>query len=321
MDPGSPEDDPQIGPDPWTLSRNQWLDVFAQGPHTSFKIIEVLLGELNLTYGDLLANPACLQPFSDNWRDWVTNVFDDPWIRTWDYDTGRCTSFAIKVAYGLESHPDYRGVFDFKYYNLGRHRVARCDRTTVVIDSESKYGPRLLPENAEWTDTPGEHRGWWRYHNGVSIFEERRSGGPRGTGTLRHILPITREEALGICLKEITDMAVLVCLFRSIRPLEQGSQPWVAQYHGVVRWRISERRIELTPDLDRRDSFYCITFGRPGGSRETNRQCINNFVAFIRDCGIEQQWRADGINQFNQELWKAAIQVWGGFPVWSERLT
>ena len=88
-------------------------------------------------------------------------------------------------------------------------------------------------------------------------------------------------------------------------------------YHGMLRWRISHKRIELTQNMTRRREIFCITFGRRGGTAETNLDCVRNFVAFIRVHGRLDQWNADGISQFHQELWKAAVAVWG-FPIWSQ---
>jgi len=86
-------------------------------------------------------------------------------------------------------------------------------------------------------------------------------------------------------------------------------------YHGVVRWRLADRRVELIRDIARKYEFSTITFGKQGGNNETHQQCVTNFVAFVRACGIEAQWTHDGNDSFHRELWKAAIRVWG-YPVW-----
>lgn len=83
----------------------------------------------------------------------------------------------------------------------------------------------------------------------------------------------------------------------------------------MIRWRLSAKRIELTPDVNRKDVFSTINFVRTGGTKATNRECARNLIAFVRHCGIEHQWRADGIDEFHKELWKAAVNAWGR-PIW-----
>lgn len=102
---------------------------------------------------------------------------------------------------------------------------------------------------------------------------------------------------------------------------DQGPCPTInhqtaeAQYHGAVRWRLAQRRIELLPNVNRRDQFATITFGE--GDEETNRICARKLVAFIRACGIEDQWRAGSCDLFNRQLWRAAIKECG-YPVYRE---
>lgn len=81
----------------------------------------------------------------------------------------------------------------------------------------------------------------------------------------------------------------------------------------MIRWRLAEHRIELIADINNKDQISTITFGR--GNQETHRDCVLNLVAFIKACGIKDQWKADGIDRFNNQLWKAAIMEWG-YPVW-----
>ncbi|KAK4209366.1 hypothetical protein QBC37DRAFT_294714 [Rhypophila decipiens] len=85
-------------------------------------------------------------------------------------------------------------------------------------------------------------------------------------------------------------------------------------YHGSIRWRTQKRRIEPIPNLSRADEFGAITFG--DGTPETHRECATNIVTFVRHCGAESQWKEGGIDQFNRELWKAAVKAWG-LPVWT----
>lgn len=72
--------------------------------------------------------------------------------------------------------------------------------------------------------------------------------------------------------------------------------------------------------MERRREIFCITFGGTEDSRgnsNTNFTCIQDFTAFIKFYGNKAQWESDGISDFNRELWKAAVALWG-YPVWSQ---
>lgn len=116
---------------------------------------------MGLTYEEVLANPEKLAKFN---RELITeeNINESPLFLTWSSLTGRCTSFAVKVIEILNTrHP---GMFDFKFYDVGRHRVARCQNTGVLIDSSSNVGAVVLKEDENWTSLEGIS-GRWNYIN------------------------------------------------------------------------------------------------------------------------------------------------------------
>ncbi|KAM7187465.1 hypothetical protein V8F33_011205 [Rhypophila sp. PSN 637] len=307
----SPDDYNEDGPNiAFSHCRDQWIQAFNEGPHTSFKMFQKILEVLELGAQDVLHDPTRLLDFRARYVD--EHQLYSRYYDTWAGRSGRCTSFAIKVARGLEQmYPGDR--FQFEFFDLGKHRVARCQRYGFIIDSESRRGIEMLPEGVNWTTTTDDRRGRWKYYNNHSVFEDRTSSNPREN---RDIFPITAAVALGICLEQVARNAVLVCLFRSIPDYPSTSihdQASTVQYRGAVRWRLAMRRMELTPSLDDRDDYSTITFG--DGSPETNRECAINLVAFIKRCGIEHQWKADEIDRFNRQLWQAAILEWG-YPVW-----
>jgi hypothetical protein len=87
-----------------------------------FKKVVVAGTLLGLSYRGILENPARLNSLS---RDDVTEEnISQPLSETWFSRTGRCTSFNLKVSTLLEErYPNFR------YFSVGRHRVARCERT------------------------------------------------------------------------------------------------------------------------------------------------------------------------------------------------
>ncbi|KAK4215440.1 hypothetical protein QBC37DRAFT_398710 [Rhypophila decipiens] len=283
---------------------DEWIRAYNQGPFTSFKMVEVILGVLKLEARDILRDPTQLSVFQgrrvNEEKLWTT------YLDTWAKSTGRCTSFAIRVAEELRTqYPD--DGFHFEFFNLGRHRVARCRRYGFVIDSESPKGIDILRDHQDWISTPDQERGRWRFYENHSVFEARTN--PRDRYDVH---PIPAAAALGICLEEVANHGVLVCVFRQSFVSTEDQTPQV-EYHGSIRWRLSKRRMELAPHLKYPDRIATITFG--DGNKETNRECVANLRAFILDCGFDYQWKADAIDIFNRQLWKAAVLEWG-YPVW-----
>ena len=77
----------------------------------------------------------------------------------------------------------------------------------------------------------------------------------------------------------------------------------------------------MRPNLSSNAQFKCfVTFGGDGASPDTHRECILNFVRFIRTYGVWDQWVVDDIRGIHQRLWGAAVTVWG-LPVWSVETT
>lgn len=75
--------------------------------------------------------------------------------------TGRCTSFALTCVQNLEcltpTTSDNENYWDFKFYDLGGHRIARCENTGVVIDSSSEEGAVVVNEGKDAWNRVGEN--------------------------------------------------------------------------------------------------------------------------------------------------------------------
>ncbi|KAI1213335.1 uncharacterized protein F4807DRAFT_261079 [Annulohypoxylon truncatum] len=152
--------------------------------------------------------PAKLKKFDQN-SVTEEDLSKAPFSSTWSSATGRCTSFALKAAALLDARfPD---LFRFQYYDIGRHRVARCANTGVLIDSSSVAGAVILKERQEWISIHGL-TGRWKYADGVLIYERSPKHGKKSA------VPIAPEKALGTCLKEVAKDATLICLFRYYSP-------------------------------------------------------------------------------------------------------
>lgn len=188
--------------------REQWAQAFNQGPHTSFQMFQFVMRALRMETGELFRDPTRLADFR------ARRVGDeelDSLLRdyTWNGRPGRCTTFAIRVAHRLQELYPEDG-FQFEFFDLGKHRVARCSRYGFLIDSEAKWGVEMLRDDEDWSSTPNHERGRWRYSIDHSIFEDWTEPS-RG---VRDVQPIRAATAFGICLEQVARNAVLVCVFR-----------------------------------------------------------------------------------------------------------
>lgn len=159
------------------LADAEWRKAFDAGPYTGFAMLDYLVKKAGLSWNDILAkgfvkNSANKQlqldalPYND-WRKSPSTITSDPTMKTtWQGRTGRCTSFTVKIVTELEAK--YPQTYAFKIYDLGRHRIARCEKTGVLIDSSSLQGAFRLPED-EWTRIEASEASW-KWIKGESKF-------------------------------------------------------------------------------------------------------------------------------------------------------
>jgi hypothetical protein len=157
-----------------TYVNEVWFKTFSQAPYTSIWMIEYLLGKTDLSYEEILEDPGILhktledEPLRFEYEDEFKYISSRP---------GRCTSFAIQVVRDLEETADERGHrdrFEFEFFELGFHRVARCKKTGIMIDSSSSHGAFILKEGA-WETFTGLAK--WEWNPGNSRFEKSSTSG------------------------------------------------------------------------------------------------------------------------------------------------
>lgn len=149
-----------------------WKQVFVEGSYTGFVMIDYLRSHANnIEWSDVLksgySKKKGLIALSQVANQREAIMKDAKLNTTWAGTTGRCTSFAVKVISLLEKQSP--GTFKFNIYDLGRHRVARCENTGILIDSSSKNGAFPLPEG-EWVRIEGSEASW-KWIKGKSKFE------------------------------------------------------------------------------------------------------------------------------------------------------
>jgi hypothetical protein len=157
-------------------AQRSWQAVFAGGPYTGLKMLEYLIVKGGKTPKGFLQNPKTeLSTVMQEIRNHTIAEMEP----TWKGKTGRCTSLAVKVVDGLAGTKVGNNlVYNWCIYDLTRHRIARCLKTGIVIDSSSTIvgGAFVLPEG-QWqrfdkTDAS------WKFKSSESKFE--RDGNPEG---------------------------------------------------------------------------------------------------------------------------------------------
>ena len=155
--------------DPISTANDAWCQVFDGGPYTSLKMLEYLKNknEPALSYDQFVEDREVLRQVS---REKIETDEMEGGLRIlWASETGRCTSFAVKVIDILEQqHP---GTFDFAIYDLKGHRIARCRNTGALIDSSSIHGAFELKEG-EWKSFEDSEKRW-KWISGKSKFEAK----------------------------------------------------------------------------------------------------------------------------------------------------
>ncbi|KAI2620571.1 hypothetical protein GGR54DRAFT_639604 [Hypoxylon sp. NC1633] len=296
----------------WTpeeVAKYWWEDVFHYGAYTNYHQVDYLVKKAAKTASDpwqtVLRDPNIVSRniTTEDLKNDESATFKKTWA-----SPGRCTSFTIRVIRHLEEHDSPS--FDFKIYDLNGHRVARCERTGILIDSSSARGSITLP-NGEWTTLEDEgDRGTtqdesvvsWKWIDGKSKFE--RGGKQSMSSTVLSV-----QDSMTICLNEVKKRFEPLFLFRSFTEDR-------AHYHGMIKWVVKKKQLHLIYELQTRNARI-ISFDEHG-TTETKAECVKEVADFIKNYGGPMglfQWRA-GVGEstataVHDKLWNAAIGVWG----------
>ncbi|ROV88652.1 hypothetical protein VMCG_10300 [Cytospora schulzeri] len=194
----------------------EWMKAFNEGPYTGYVMLEYLVKKAGLKWNDILnkgfvKNTVTKQyqldalPY-DAWVKEPNKIMADPAMKmTWQGRTGRCTSFTVKIISELEKkHPK---AYDFRIYDLGRHRIARCEKTGVLIDSSSLQGAFKLPED-QWVRIRASEASW-KWIKGESKFVRQDGAKVQVSKT-----PVTQQQAMFNCLIDLIPAKSVATFFR-----------------------------------------------------------------------------------------------------------
>ncbi|KAM0435989.1 hypothetical protein ACHAPT_002881 [Fusarium lateritium] len=221
--------------------------------------------------------------------------------------TGHCTSFALKVVSILDEH--LPNIFDFKTFDVSCHRLARCEKTDLVIDSGSRSGPFKLPNTGSW------------YHKEACNYRKKKTGNQPDVpvqGRKPTDIVLTPAEAMAKCLEEIAKKTALVVIFRSY-------MAGASEFHGMVKWDIvkaTQKRLQLVPDIEKDAQRYEVIWVEDGvkcaGTPESAESCKRNVKGFMKKCGgpfAKMQLLADNTSKLHDDIWDALCEAYGN-PVW-----
>ncbi|KAL2130687.1 hypothetical protein VTI74DRAFT_6074 [Chaetomium olivicolor] len=282
-----------------------WVRIFNGGPYTALAMLRYILNTAGTTPDKLVSNVNVVGKVT---ATQIKGQHDITKMREiWAKNTGRCTSFAVKAVDSLESLKNTK--YKFEIYDLQGHRVARCRETGVVIDSSSTMpgGAFVLLEGGwarfEKTDAS------WKFKSSESKFESQ--GNAQGL-VKKSSSPISPAQAMWICLE-----GVEANVGRSVPTLFRSTDArGVPTYHGMVSWVLSKRAIELVPDISKakRNRKVIIQWAKDKNMQGTVadlKACVRELEQFVKNYGGAKQWVADGINEFHDQLFSAAVVAWG----------
>ncbi|KAE8326298.1 hypothetical protein BDV39DRAFT_206191 [Aspergillus sergii] len=280
-----------------------WEEAFKDGPYSNFLQGEYLVNKSGESWGSILKDKNLLKKkikIEDLTKDQSTSF-----IRTW-WAAGRCTSFATRIVRQLQEYSS--ASFDFKFYDLNGHRVARCMKTGILIDSSSATGVLVLNDGDDWTTIAGDTRNrQWKWRAGMSKFD----GGQGLVCSLSLSLPITwgfltRLETHGLL------EGVRKCPLRPAVSFAQG----LAHFHGMIKWIPSKKQLILIKQLGERDNI-TIQFDKSGttATEAKSRGAVADFITQYGGSEGVGQWKfgqqGHRAMDIHEKIWSAAIQAWG----------
>lgn len=142
-------------------AQKQWERFFRKDAYTNFTEVEYLRRLARKSWEALLEDPKLLARCSHDER--IRGDMSARKTETWRRP-GRCTSFALVVVNALEQ--EFPGKYNFRYYDVGDHRLARCATSGVIIDSSSRVGVIVSRDN-QWSQRDTVGQSWGKIH-GVS---------------------------------------------------------------------------------------------------------------------------------------------------------
>lgn len=300
-----------------------WSLHFNAEPYTSFVMVDYLLQNAGISYAELWTSPNTLTK-----KFTKSTVLGTNWTLPIFYSPGRCTTFALRMEELLCEVPG----MDVEFHHTQRHRLGRCKKTGMLIDTNSLGGPFILVEGAEVKRKKGDRPQNFKYLSGTSIYTTENSGGKEYQQKSKG--PCTREQAMSKCLLEVAMEKELepLCYFRFVRShvlsikarsnilrsydlINAENALYNTSYYGMIKWRIQHRDLLLIPDpKDNTPNLITIVWDGSGTAEGEDRckAVLKDFISqYGGPHGHGQWYTADFVADIHCKFWSAANGLWG----------
>ncbi|KAM0230389.1 hypothetical protein ACHAP5_011392 [Fusarium lateritium] len=278
------------------IATQEWREAHKGSSLTSLPMVDFLLELGNIDYSEFVRLPkASLSGFQH--KDILNAVWNELRSSTDNkrlITSGRCTILPIQAMQQIELKCP--GKTHFQMYDVGFHRLARCTFTYLVLDSSNN--------NAEaFIQAPGTSYN----HKAKSI-----------RSTIQTVEPISKEKAITECLKEVADRQKAVTYFRDYNE-KKG-----AFFKGFMEWYIEDDRtrgkakkfLVLMPSRSKPDAVTRIVWqeGHPNDNPQrppSDQKSMEALGKFITRHGSWAQWRLNGCNIVNRQIWESLNSAYG----------
>ncbi|RSM19106.1 hypothetical protein CDV31_002027 [Fusarium ambrosium] len=110
-------------------------------------------------------------------------------------------------------------ISDFKTFDVSHHRLSRCEKTSLLVDSGSKRKRMKLSDTGVWATTELDKTEWY-YHEGAWNYPKKEGlnhlpGVPVNKKQLANVV-LAPADAMAKCLEEVTKKTAVTMLSHSV---------------------------------------------------------------------------------------------------------
>ena len=157
--------------DIWRQVKTKWFERFNAQPYSCFFILNHLVTVCaGMSYEELLKNPMSLQG-----KCTEASISNTEKLSELIHLPGRCTTIVLQMADAFKKSLD----LDFKFHDMNLHRIARCSKTGILLDSLLACGPIVLEKDKVEKRNDASHPQTFYYESGSSEYETVDRSGDR----------------------------------------------------------------------------------------------------------------------------------------------
>ncbi|KAH8878583.1 hypothetical protein GQ53DRAFT_756599 [Thozetella sp. PMI_491] len=310
------------------FAKQEWQNTYHNGSYTTLLMLDFLIKRRGITYSDYLRNRDLILDKKDliaykarirrlaaeedkravdgefaHTHKWLGQFPDKDFDSIIDNGTGRCTSFAIQISRALEQK--HKNTYDFRFYRLGIHHLARCSRTEIVIDSTTPPF-RLRPYETFRisAETDAYHR-TWQFSPPDSSLLSKQHEGKEEDGQLYQDESVNWRNAIQYCLVDVAIKDYILLFFRTCPP--GGTMA----HHGLIKFLVQDKlEMHLTKQKD--DPGVRIVFGEGSDDDESLcREILEGFIARFGGRNTAEDPEYQKCASVVKEIWQAGKEVYG----------